>query len=142
MMALTAKRAERWEFERSSGFAGYRCHICGTWRYEDAELRCDCSCAIGEASKQDLITKLIGLPHGAIIQVSLQPEVGLKLTFIGQLQRSGAPADQDEEMDGVEDAKFTVQSDTGNAVTFKLRHIDSVEETEVLGGMLRVNITI
>lgn len=29
-------------FERSSGYAGYRCITCGTWLYENEVKFCDC----------------------------------------------------------------------------------------------------
>jgi hypothetical protein len=32
----------RWVFERSSGYAGYRCQICATWVYANQPLKCDC----------------------------------------------------------------------------------------------------
>ena len=32
----------KWEFERSSGFAGYRCQVCHVWIYNDQEKRCNC----------------------------------------------------------------------------------------------------
>ncbi len=32
----------KWEFERSSGYAGYRCQVCYTWVYNNQEKRCDC----------------------------------------------------------------------------------------------------
>ena len=32
----------KWEFERSSGYAGYRCQNCYTWKYEHQEKKCDC----------------------------------------------------------------------------------------------------
>ncbi len=31
-----------WKSERSSGYAGWRCQTCGTWRYDNAPLVCDC----------------------------------------------------------------------------------------------------
>jgi len=31
-----------WRFERSSGYAGYRCQKCGTWVYENIARKCDC----------------------------------------------------------------------------------------------------
>lgn len=31
-----------WVFERSSGYAGYRCKKCHTWIYENQEKKCDC----------------------------------------------------------------------------------------------------
>ena len=31
-----------WDFERSSGHAGYRCQRCGTWEYANKTLRCPC----------------------------------------------------------------------------------------------------
>lgn len=31
-----------WKFERSSGYAGYRCQKCSTWLYEDNLLICSC----------------------------------------------------------------------------------------------------
>jgi hypothetical protein len=32
----------RWISERSSGYAGFRCTLCGTWRYASEFLKCDC----------------------------------------------------------------------------------------------------
>jgi hypothetical protein len=32
-----------WKFERSSGYAGYRCQKCNTWIYCGAEAICDCN---------------------------------------------------------------------------------------------------
>jgi hypothetical protein len=32
-----------WRFERSSGYAGYRCQKCNTWIYCGAEAICDCN---------------------------------------------------------------------------------------------------
>jgi hypothetical protein len=34
--------SNRWAFERSSGFAGYRCQECATWKYASEFLLCDC----------------------------------------------------------------------------------------------------
>jgi hypothetical protein len=31
-----------WIFERSSGYAGYRCRKCGTWVYENTRKKCNC----------------------------------------------------------------------------------------------------
>lgn len=31
-----------WEFERSSGYAGYRCQKCQTWVYSDKPKKCNC----------------------------------------------------------------------------------------------------
>lgn len=31
-----------WIIERSSGYLGYRCLKCGTWKYDNERLRCDC----------------------------------------------------------------------------------------------------
>lgn len=31
-----------WVFERSSGYAGYRCVVCQTWTYSDKEQTCMC----------------------------------------------------------------------------------------------------
>jgi len=31
-----------WSFERSSGYAGYRCSRCHTWVYSNARRRCEC----------------------------------------------------------------------------------------------------
>jgi hypothetical protein len=31
-----------WVFERSSGFAGYRCQRCATWLYDNQKLVCKC----------------------------------------------------------------------------------------------------
>ena len=33
---------KNWVFERSSGYAGYRCSKCGTWVYEDELRKCEC----------------------------------------------------------------------------------------------------
>ena len=33
---------ENWEFERSSGFAGYRCKKCYTWIYAGKPFVCEC----------------------------------------------------------------------------------------------------
>lgn len=33
---------DRWVFERSSGYAGYRCNVCMTWVYADAKKVCEC----------------------------------------------------------------------------------------------------
>lgn len=32
-----------WVFERSSGYAGFRCQKCAVWVYEDQEKKCDCT---------------------------------------------------------------------------------------------------
>lgn len=32
----------RWMFERSSGFAGWRCEVCATWIYNYKPLICSC----------------------------------------------------------------------------------------------------
>ena len=34
---------DRWVFERSSGYAGYRCKVCGTWVYANRDKICDCN---------------------------------------------------------------------------------------------------
>lgn len=33
----------RWNFERSSGYAGYRCGSCGKWCYANQPLECECT---------------------------------------------------------------------------------------------------
>lgn len=32
----------RWQFERSSGYAGFRCSNCGVWIYMNEKPECDC----------------------------------------------------------------------------------------------------
>lgn len=32
-----------WIFERSSGYAGFRCHTCATWVYAEAPRECKCN---------------------------------------------------------------------------------------------------
>lgn len=32
----------QWQFERSSGFAGFRCQVCAEWVYMGLPLMCDC----------------------------------------------------------------------------------------------------
>lgn len=32
----------KWVFERSSGYAGYRCEKCATWIYENQKRECKC----------------------------------------------------------------------------------------------------
>jgi hypothetical protein len=32
----------RWVTERSSGYLGFRCTLCATWRYPSETLNCDC----------------------------------------------------------------------------------------------------
>ena len=39
---LSKKGKGEWFFELSSGYAGYRCNVCGHWVYEDAERKCNC----------------------------------------------------------------------------------------------------
>ena len=40
-----------WKFERSSGYAGYRCKNCGHWVYADGERKCNCVMTLDEAIK-------------------------------------------------------------------------------------------
>lgn len=42
MMPVTANN-RRWEFKENSGFAGYRCKDCGTWKYASEFLNCPCN---------------------------------------------------------------------------------------------------
>lgn len=37
-----AKTKGDWVFERSSGYAGYRCRTCATWIYANTEYKCKC----------------------------------------------------------------------------------------------------
>lgn len=34
--------SSRWKFERSSGYAGFRCNECATWLYASDFLNCKC----------------------------------------------------------------------------------------------------
>ncbi len=40
---LKPKVRGNWEFERSSGYAGWRCKACATWVYNGQPLVCDCN---------------------------------------------------------------------------------------------------
>lgn len=35
-------KTDRWRFEWSSGYAGWRCVCCGTWVYDMQPLSCSC----------------------------------------------------------------------------------------------------
>jgi hypothetical protein len=37
------KPSNNWIFERSSGYAGYKCINCSTWLYENQPFKCDCN---------------------------------------------------------------------------------------------------
>jgi hypothetical protein len=39
----TENPKQTWVFERSSGFAGWRCSKCATWIYMDDEKICQCT---------------------------------------------------------------------------------------------------
>ena len=39
---IKEESAGNWIFERSSGYAGWRCTKCGTWVYIEQPKRCDC----------------------------------------------------------------------------------------------------
>ena len=36
------KSKGKWKFERSSGYAGYRCQVCYVWIYNNQEKICNC----------------------------------------------------------------------------------------------------
>ena len=41
-----------WVFERSSGYAGWRCKNCAVWRYDTEEMKCSCEAQLPAAKKQ------------------------------------------------------------------------------------------
>jgi len=42
-LAQANKDVSRWVFERSSGYAGWRCQECSTWVYDSTPRKCNCT---------------------------------------------------------------------------------------------------
>lgn len=47
---------DHWVFERSSGYAGWRCNACGHWVYEDKPKVCNCKGSLYTIPRNVIVT--------------------------------------------------------------------------------------